>query len=590
MKTWKNLKTKISLWLVLILCLSMTARVSAVESGEPSAQAERGWHTITIEETNPNHTYRVYQIFTGVCSQSEDGKELLSDVRYGESYHPYGASVGTPVSQAALSAITDAAVFARYLINSGQLTTSYGAISWYNGYSMMVPSGYYLIVDSVDYPLEGIDDAYSAYMVEVVGKDVWMKPKSSTPTVNKQVWDNDDTFLGGNNEGWNKTADYAINESFLFKMEAYMEASAGYGAYPSYELTFHDTMGAGLTFEQIEMVHVLTGAAAAVTNAGVVTTYGGIWIPQESYYNPGYVLTGSAIVTGGGIVSGGSIVSGPGTSLILTIPNLRQFVPDLTQGVRVEVLYRAHLNEAAVITTGSGISGNRNQVALQYSNDPYGWGTGITPPDTAFVFTYGVDGTKYANRREPGNELAGAGFSLYRVISGAGIGITGGGISITGGGIGVSGSGIIVSGPAIRLYKGANGDYYVYNPVINWDQSPTTEMISSSNAAVYGQFRIHGLDVGAYLLQETTTPTGYNTCADQLLVLSATYTEWTPGVAEVTMSYDSTPVISVVNVSGTQLPSTGGMGTTLFYVVGSLLVVGAAILLVAKKRTSQIRD
>ena len=51
----------------------------------------------------------------------------------------------------------------------------------YNGYSIVVPSGYYLIVDSVDYPLEGIDDAYSAYMVEVIGRDVWMKPKSSTP-------------------------------------------------------------------------------------------------------------------------------------------------------------------------------------------------------------------------------------------------------------------------------------------------------------------------------------------------------------------------------------------------------------------------
>ena len=146
-----------------------------------------------------------------------------------------------------------------------------------------------------------------------------------------------------------------------------------------------------------------------------------------------------------------------------------------------------------------------------------------------------------------------------------------------------------MTGPAIELYKGANGDYYIYNPAINWDRYPTTEMISSSNAAVYGQFRIHGLDVGTYLLRETTTPDGYNTCEDQLLVLSATHTEWTPGLAEVTMSYDSTPVITVVNVSGTQLPSTGGMGTTLFYVVGSLLVVGAVVLLVAKKRAkSQI--
>ena len=196
MRTWKNLKTRISLWLVLILCLSMTAQVSATEQGEPAAQAAKGWHTITIEETNPNHTYRIYQIFTGVCTTGEDGKEILSDVRYGESYHPYGASVGTAVSQAALSAITDAAVFARYLVNSGQLTASYGAISWYNGYSIVVPSGYYLIVDSVDYPLEGIDDAYSAYMVEVIGRDVWMKPKSSTPTVSKHEWDNYDSMAG----------------------------------------------------------------------------------------------------------------------------------------------------------------------------------------------------------------------------------------------------------------------------------------------------------------------------------------------------------------------------------------------------------
>ena len=96
------------------------------------------------------------------------------------------------------------------------------------------------------------------------------------------------------------------------------------------------------------------------------------------------------------------------------------------------------------------------------------------------------------------------------------------------------------------------------------------------------------MDAGTYTLVETTTPAGYNTCASITITIEATHKEAVTGDSATTTidNEKSTMTNEVINMSGSTLPTTGGMGTTIFYVVGSILVLGAAILLITKKRMS----
>ena len=103
-----------------------------------------------------------------------------------------------------------------------------------------------------------------------------------------------------------------------------------------------------------------------------------------------------------------------------------------------------------------------------------------------------------------------------------------------------------------------------------------------------GMIAVEGLDADTYYLEETKAPGGYNRLAGPVKVeishdVSAEGTQMTH-----TLKQDTTVVdkVEIENQSGTELPSTGGIGTTIFYVLGSILVIGAAVLLITKKRMS----
>mgnify|MGYP002664756104 CR=1 FL=1 len=94
-----------------------------------------------------------------------------------------------------------------------------------------------------------------------------------------------------------------------------------------------------------------------------------------------------------------------------------------------------------------------------------------------------------------------------------------------------------------------------------------------------GQVNVKGLDAGTYYLKETNPPAGYSACPDKEIVISATH-----DVYNVSLAGNLSNKIINKKAGGITLPSTGGIGTTIFYIVGSLLAVGAVILLVTKKR------
>lgn len=219
-------------------------------------------------------------------------------------------------------------------------------------------------------------------------------------------------------------------------------------------------------------------------------------------------------------------------------------VSGVTADSTITVTYKSQLNDSAVL----GAQGNVNTAKLEYSNNPRGNGTGTTPWDNVIVFTYKVVVNKVDQDNNP---LVGAQFTLTK--------------------------------------KTKNGTDVVKTMTI--DSSET-------------QFTLSGLDDGEYTLTETVTPAHYNTISPITFTVNADHTiTWETErrediltslsgdkkVGEITFSVDKTAgtlTTNVINNIGTTLPGTGGIGTTIFYVLGSVLVIGAAVLLVTKKRMS----
>ena len=239
----------------------------------------------------------------------------------------------------------------------------------------------------------------------------------------------------------------------------------------------------------------------------------------------------------------------PQSSFKLSIDDVKTCVPDLNKGATITVTYTAHLNEKAYVNTAGGASNteNKNSVYLIYSNNPRSSAFFDRTPESAVcVYTYQLNNTKYRDDDTPGNELAGAGFRLY------------------------SGKDCTKE-QEIKLKKNTTDG--TYSPYFGTDAGD--EMFSDE----HGQFNVKGLDAGTYYLKETNPPAGYSACADKEIVISATH-----DVNHVSLSGNLSTTIINKKAGGITLPSTGGIGTTLFYVVGGGLMVAAIVLLVTKKR------
>ncbi len=239
----------------------------------------------------------------------------------------------------------------------------------------------------------------------------------------------------------------------------------------------------------------------------------------------------------------------PQSSFKLSIDDVKTCVPDLNKGATITVTYTAHLNEKAYVNTVGGGTDNKNSVYLEYSNNPrISTSLDHTPESEVRVYTYQLNNTKYRDDDTTGNELAGAGFRLYSDKD---------------------------CTQEVKLYQKDNF-YFPIKDATDKDKD-AVQMISGQD----GQFNVKGLDAGTYYLRETNPPKDYSACDDTKIVISATHDEH-----NVNLSGESNLNNKIINkkAGGITLPSTGGIGTTLFYVVGGGLMVAAIVLLVTKKR------
>ena len=503
----KNVKKIFAMALALIMVLGLATTASAAET-----------ELYDVEITNAaGHDYQIYQIFVGDLSKNAEGKEILSNVKYGEDMD----NAGKPVPQTVLNAVAASDFTDIVPSGEGKPMVTTGDVAKIED---LVP-GYYMIVDVTD-PLpdgnpsgESID-TLSAVIFQVVG-DTEVVSKHTGTTIVKKVQDiNDSTGEMPTDEAgstWIDSADYDIKDIVPFKVTS---TFTGLTNYTTYKVIFTDTMSEGLTYNNDMKVYLMgEDENGEETKTDVTTNFtiaASVGTANDAGYENGTVITAECA-------------------------DIIEFVGEDVLDATFVLEYTATLNDKAKL----GAPGNPNKIKVKFMPD--GEGENETPEDVNIVFTYKYEANKYANEVKEGNELTGAGFTLYKWYVNA------------------------------ELPEG--GEWKAIGEEVKGE-------------AMF-KFEWKGIDDGKYKLEETTTPAGFNTIAPMefevvaghVLVADAPTLETLTG-GEVHKGEVASGVIAsnVINESGTILPETGGIGTKIFTFGGSALVAIAVILLVTKKR------
>jgi len=217
----------------------------------------------------------------------------------------------------------------------------------------------------------------------------------------------------------------------------------------------------------------------------------------------------------------------------------------LTPGSAIEITYSAAVNANAVVT-------NSNKAHLEYSNNPYTSETGKTPEETVKVYNFDLEIFKYTGTLSNAEALANAEFELR-----------------TGG----------ESGTPVNVIDLGSGNYRLAVPA-DAAGDIKTKMISAAD----GTISIRGLDAGSYTLVETNPPDGFNILTDGLSI--EILHENADGAATITVDNEPSTTINVLNNKGPEFPGTGGVGTTVFYIVSAILTAGLAAFFILRKRKS----
>ncbi len=499
------------------------------------------------ESIREHHSFKAFQIFKGNVNDASE----ISNVEWGSCIHDYhdflaelkkDPTLSTPFQDAdslqkVLAVIStwhesddNSIAFARFVCHYLYPTADADPQPFIptSGDVVQIPNdgaGYYLIVDTTYFNPGDDYHAYNSFLLNVT-KAPWnlkITPKVEKPSVKKEVFDNQDGT--SNKAGFGSSADHAINEEFQFKLTATLPASydndRAYDYYDKYTVIFNDTLSEGITYDGIDKVVIESnGNTYDITGDSSKYTIDITDLESHNYFTVG-------------------------------ISNVKTCVPDLNKGATITVTYIAHLNDKAAVNTASGSTENKNSVRLQYSNNPrdtesfWGYTPEFTPESAVCVYTYQLNNTKRAESAD-GAPLKDVGFCLYSDEACA---------------------------HKVELYK--EGDFYF--PIKDaTDKKAVEEMYSDKD----GKFNIKGLDAGTYYLKETTPPADYSACGVTPVTIKANHTEERVDLDGSTLS------TTIINnkAGGITLPSTGGIGTTLFYVVGGGLMVAAIVLLVTKKR------
>lgn len=414
--------------------------------------------------------------------------------------------------------------------------------------------GYYVVEDTAQ------TMPVSALILDTTTPDVTVIIKADKPTVEKKIDGTQDTT--GDVEYNNA----AVGDKVPYKVTSTVPDMTGY---TKYYFVLNDTLSKGLTF-----------------NNDVAITIGSETLVKDT----DYTVTKTDNDNGT-------------TSVKIVFKNFIQY--EAKKNAAITVTYSATVNQDAVI----GTAGNPNEVTLTYSNNPNvsdngdtenpdeptpDSPVGETPKETTRTYVTGIELIKVDPN---GNRLTGAKFKIEGTKLNTVLVTTDFYIENTNG----------------EYWKLKDGTYTTQDPnaegmdqtkyestTTKYSKSTQTQTIVKSENVSYtgiigndGVLRFEGLAAGTYTITELMAPNGYNLLKDPITVTIG-FTAPTAPSTDCTWTYTGTDVVNgtntnhvtITNQAGTELPSTGGMGTTIFYVVGSILLIGAAVLLVTKKRMS----
>ena len=560
--------------MVLAIMMVLSLAVPAFAAGDPS-------YLTVNTDGYADRTFNAYQVMTATNDGSAYNYEIvpayraiLASVLNVETAEKTEAEVDAAILQAIADLPNSESVrhFADDLyraILAAEPAIAADITGW-DGAKKEVTQGYWLIVD-VTTGL--VNESNSLVILDTAGdSDVTVNLKADNTITEKEVDDENDSIaddIPGNEDGrnWQDTSDYDIGDKVPFLVTGQLANDVTSYSYYSFKIV--DTVSAGLTHlgntaEETNIQILLNGEVQTLKQAG--TEGEAQWLYEINgqtltvYPNFGYTRNDGTVVEASAANGGDLLKLFPeGTS------------HDKINSSTFTLRYNCLLNENAVI----GAAGNKNDAKSVVSNDPYGDGFGETPIDTTITFTYNF----VVDKVDPdGNPLTGAEFSLYKFIA-EGKGTYSGEETVA----------------ATASEAALNGTYFNHPAANSYGKFVVVDRLTVNDEGT--EFTFKGIDDGYYVLIETTVPDGYKGIEPvefhvvathgngQLIELHAVVKGGTnQNINGDTATGTLTAVIE--NNTGSELPSTGGMGTTLFYAFGGLMAVSAVVLLVTKKRMS----
>ncbi|MBQ6159482.1 MAG: isopeptide-forming domain-containing fimbrial protein [Oscillospiraceae bacterium] len=604
----KAMQKLISILVVAALVLTMSVAVFA-DATTP--------HTITVTnpDANDTHTYSAYQVFAG---NYDDVSGALSNVSWGSGVNGLALLQALRDEIPAFADCETAAQVVKVLVdfadNSEELREFAAVVDRFittpadtadadaeNPAVLNVTGdGYYYVKDE---STNLAQDTYSDYILLVEG-DVTVEAKDTTGvTSEKKVKDINDSTLEGSD--WQDSADYDIGDPVPFKLSG--TVSEDYDKYNTYKLIFHDVESEGLTFDHITGVYVdgveITEGYTLVTNPTDGCTFEVVFEDLKTIES---VVAGSVIsVEYESILNENAVIGEPGNPNVMYMEYSNNPTDETSTGTTPEdkvVVFTYEVVVEKVDENGNPLSGaeftlekwipDTEEGALpeNFGNEEYGhWEevpggvVGGTTEDgegriiringkLVTEYTDPATGDLYYKIRDKATEDASE-TDIY-----------------------LKASEVDAVASAVSNGMTLGVPYYeLKNGVISRVAGNFSYSIRSIEREVTGgtTFSWNGVDDGHYRITETVTPPGYNTLDPVEFDIVAEHE--TESQDPQLIDVNGNPFMpkegenegilygTIVNQSGGVLPSTGGIGTTLFYVLGGMLVLGAGVLMVVKK-------
>lgn len=439
--------------------------------------------------------------------------------------------------------------------------------------------GYYVIED------EGAAKPISALVLDTTKVSAEVNIKASQPVIDKKIQDGDEQV---------ENNDAAIGDKVSYVVTSSVPDMTGY---EKYYFVVNDTLSEGLTFDENSVKITILGVGFGADDTDPMAEN------KDLIKDTDYTVSQSTLVKDGKNFTAVEIV-------------FKKFIQyRANAGAGIVITYDATINEKAQI----GGEGNANNVKLTYSNNPQNTGkgdpdnpdkpdpkdpTGETPEETTRTFVTGIELTK---TDASGAALTGAEFKIEGTkLNTVLVYADQFEIDTTNGTYWKLKDGTYTTtapdSDTSDLYDSTTDKYSKKATVVEkTEEQPVT---ATGSVDGDGKLSFAGLAAGEYTITEIKAPNGYNLLKKPIVVTisfaapedltkpctwSATIEEESDNaslVSSATANSAGIITFDVKNQSGTLLPSTGGIGTTIFYVVGGILVVAAGILLVTKKRMS----